>query len=817
MKHLLLLLLFLTTSLTASSQETHVFLLAGQSNMVGRPTFDGGLPHPAGTLQWNSSNNTLIPAATPMQHHDASAGDMGLDVQFAIDYLAANPTVTLVLIPRAKGGTGFNTSGQWRVGDALYNSAVNETNACMAANPSFIFKGILWHQGERDRNNIPAYYAYYDNLINSMRNDINAADNTTPFICGGIMPDFISNNAGNSDIELVQAYIEDTPNRIQHTAYADNAGLTTFDGTHGDAASLRVFGTRYFQQLGNAVNNTCPITTEFKSGSWDNGVPDANKNVIFSQNYDITAANLEVCTCELINNAAVTVGAGEYLKVTRGITVNNGASLLVEHQGVVVQTDPTASVINKGVINVDVTTPVLQNRDFMVMGSPMDTETRSGVFTNAFLVLDHAPNNFNPNTHPNIPQGATNFSDLEGDFWSTYSGAINPGEGYIVRPQTGYGDPANVAYDMTYSLGTLNNGTVNRPMVYNNTNSPSGTPNVYANPYPSAIDADQFIQDNGLNALYFWEHLTPPSVIIPGQGLKFDMDDVSTRNFGGGTAANNDDPMNVPTNVISTGQGFAIKAVTQGTVSFTNDMRLTTGNSTLRSNEEQVDRLWLHIESDVFELANNMMIGFNPQATAGIDLGYDTDRLACSVSIYSQLETGDDRLSIQTRESFSDDMKIPVGFSTLIDEETSYTISLVNFEGDNLVDRAIYIYDTDLNILTDLTQGDYNFSSGITATAQDRRFTVVFEQDEEVLGTNDAWLENIAVYPNPTSGMLNIVSTSTQLEAIKINDVLGRQVSNESLDNVQGYQLDMSRLKASIYFVEIITPHGTIIKRIVKK
>ena len=61
------------------------------------------------------------------------------------------------------------------------------------------------------------------------------------------------------------------------------------------------------------------------------------------------------------------------------------------------------------------------------------------------------------------------------------------------------------------------------------------------------------------------------------------------------------------------------------------------------------------------------------------------------------------------------------------------------------------------------------------------------------------------------------MSTRAQLEAVKVYDVLGRQVAKENLDNVQGYQLDMSRLKTAVYFVEIITPQGTIIKRILKK
>jgi Subtilase family/Secretion system C-terminal sorting domain len=588
---------------------------------------------------------------------------------------------------------------------------------------------------------------------------------------------------------------------------------TTFTGSFTGVA-----GDYYFGRQEAFIRCTGVVKT-WDGNAWTPlGNPTNIDEAIINGDYNAASdGDLDVCVLTINSGATFTVTGGNYIRTDGNINVDG--TLIVEHQGSVVQVNPAAQVIKNsttGIINVNVTTPVLQQRAFMVMGSPMDMETRNGVFTNAFLVLNHAPNNFNPNTHPNIPQGATNFSDLEGDFWATYSGDINPGEGYIVRPQTGYGDPGGISYDMTYSQGTLNNGTVNRSKIYNNTNSPAGTPNIYANPYPSAIDADQFIQENGLNALYFWEHLTAPSVIVPGEGLKFDMDDVSIRNFGGGVAANNDNPANAPTGVISTGQGFAIKATANGSVNFNNTMRLTTGNTTLRHNEAEVDRLWLHVESDAYELGNNLMIGFNPNATAGIDQGYDTDRLACSVSLYSQLESGEDRMAIQTREAFRDDIKIPVGFSTLIEENTSYTISLSNFEGANLVDRAIYLYDNVRNTLTDLTQETYTFSSQVSS--QDRRFTIVFEKDEEiVLGTNDASLEDITIYPNPTNGVLTIVSTAAQLQTIKVYDVLGRQVVLEQLNNVQGHQLDITQLKTAVYFVEIQTSQGTVVKRIVKE
>ncbi|MDX1461873.1 MAG: S8 family serine peptidase [Marinirhabdus sp.] len=579
-------------------------------------------------------------------------------------------------------------------------------------------------------------------------------------------------------------------------------------------ASMTGLDGDYYIGLQEAFINCVGVTKIWNGSTWSPaGAPGSTDTVIIDGTYDTgTDGNLEACTITVNAGETLTVNAQDYIRAQGDITVDG--SLIVEHQGSVVQVDPSASVIKNGIINVEITTPVLQTLDFMVMGSPMDAETRNGVFNSAFLVLNHSPNNFNPHTHPNIPQGATNFKDLEGDFWSSYSGSINVGEGYIVRPQSGYTDPANTTFDMAFEQGTLNNGTVNRTKVYNSTNSPSGTPNIYANPYPSGISSDAFLTENGLNALYFWEHLTPPSVIVPGESIMFDMDDVSIRNLGGGVAANNDNPANVPDNVISTAQGFGIKATSNGSVTFLNSMRVTSGNTTLRNTAVEVDRLWLHIESNTYELANNLMIGFNPIATNGWDNGYDTDRLASSVGLYSHLETGDAQMAIQTRGSFNASDKVELGFASLIAEETLYTISLTNFEGSNLVDRTIYLYDKHTGILTDLTQTDYEFRSN--KATHDRRFTLVFEPDT-VLGTQDVSLSSISVFPNPTNGYVNIVAADTVIEGVTVYDVLGRQLVQLNTQSEPRIELDLSTYKAALYFIEIETPNGNVTKRILKE
>ena len=245
---------------------THVFLLAGQSNMVGRAGFDGGAGYPSGTQQYTKStgfdssysDTTLIDAASPLGHWDANSGDMGLAIDFITDYVAAN-NVNAVLIPAADGGTGF-ANASWGIGKPQYLHAVNSTNALMSANPTWEFQAVLWHQGESDQANANFGEAFYL-MIQSMRNDITVATQDTPFILGEILA------GGNATTALNTGVLAETTTYNYNTALVSSAGLTSFDNLHFDAASLRTFGSRYHTAL-STLDNAYPTVEAGATGHW---------------------------------------------------------------------------------------------------------------------------------------------------------------------------------------------------------------------------------------------------------------------------------------------------------------------------------------------------------------------------------------------------------------------------------------------------------------------------------------------------------------------------------------------------------------------
>lgn len=563
-----------------------------------------------------------------------------------------------------------------------------------------------------------------------------------------------------------------------------------------------------------ATVTVAAASTTFSGSSWDNGTPGPGSNAKISSDYNTAShGSIDACSCEIDANRTLTVAAENYLNITKNITVNG--DLIVEHQGSVVQTNDAATVTNNGLINVNYTTPFMVPKVFLVMGSPMTTETRGGVFVNAYGLFNHLTENFvpNPDVAAQFPL-AENFADDNRDNWVSYSGLINPSEGYIVRPQLN-GTDGNKTYNMTFEQGTLNTGEIHFTVKYNGDKNSS--PNVLANPYASAISAIDFINANSMvDEVYFWNPNTPPNPSLPGAyAMNFSMEDISMYNLSGGTPAPSDPTQTPPDGFISTGQGFGIKATAAGVATFSNSMRVTGNNNTAsRPSQDGIDRIWISVQNEQYTMHNNTLIAFSPYATSSIDAGYDSRRLATVVSLYTHLDDGSEEFGIQSREVFEDGAKIPMGFSTLLDENLEYTISIKDFQGAGLENATVFLIDNELNILTNLSLESYTFKTGKGTFNQ--RFTLQFRSNE-VLGDESTGLEKIAIFPNPSKNILNVVSPEAKVNSLEIFDLSGRRLQNIDFTNSSQYVVDLSALQGAVYFVKINTDKGAITKQIIKQ
>ena len=79
-------------------------------------------------------------------------------------------------------------------------------------------------------------------------------------------------------------------------------------------------------------------------------------------------------------------------------------------------------------------------------------------------------------------------------------------------------------------------------------------------------------------------------------------------------------------------------------------------------------------------------------------------------------------------------------------------------------------------------------------------------------------LENIKIFPNPTTGELTITNYELQITSVEIYDVYGRNVYISEIRNSKSeITIIISHLQAGIYFARIETEQGEIVKKIVKE
>jgi hypothetical protein len=83
---------------------------------------------------------------------------------------------------------------------------------------------------------------------------------------------------------------------------------------------------------------------------------------------------------------------------------------------------------------------------------------------------------------------------------------------------------------------------------------------------------------------------------------------------------------------------------------------------------------------------------------------------------------------------------------------------------------------------------------------------------------SDKLLENITIYPNPTTGELIIVSVDVKIDKIEVLDFIGKVVSSHPLINNSTYQkINISHLDSGIYFIKISTDTGEAVRKVVKQ
>lgn len=124
-----------------------------------------------------------------------------------------------------------------------------------------------------------------------------------------------------------------------------------------------------------------------------------------------------------------------------------------------------------------------------------------------------------------------------------------------------------------------------------------------------------------------------------------------------------------------------------------------------------------------------------------------------------------------------------------------------------------------LDIVLDNTFNGESFQPAVNFTVQSVQFDpendIISRNNQVILGVESLVLYNqIAMYPNPTSNIINLYKPDTlRVDQIRIYNALGQLLYEEAFSEA----IDISKLSSSILFFQVETSEGVIHKTIVKE
>ncbi|GAA0737993.1 GEVED domain-containing protein [Gaetbulibacter jejuensis] len=604
---------------------------------------------------------------------------------------------------------------------------------------------------------------------------------------------------------------------------------------------------------------------------------DYNTSVNVNGETSFEACNLIINDAELIIADANNGGVNTYVEVGNDLILNGTASILVHPQGAFVQIndDGLVTADNPDNIQVNKRTAMMDNwYEYTYWSSPVFEETIGDALVDAssnrrfkFSAQDYRDSNQEINNTNTFIIGQDNiddpssFADGTGYDWqqTNNSDFMTPGVGYASTHDSGLFSalPCNNGPNcqFTYSFrGLFNNGVIEVWMYRNDEETNDNNWNLLGNPYPSAISADAFLNYNADigtatnrvvdGAIYLWSQNTPPDGNTSGnEVLNFSQSDYAIINGVGETATSAGGDGSDPTNrMIPSGQAFFIAMsdtaptteyvsnptaqagdIQRKRVVFNNSMRVrgTNDNSQFfRQNTTNTpNKLWLDLTTDngVF---NQILVGYVNNATNGLDKMYfDAPMASPNVNavMYSIIEGSDKKYTIQGKapESLTLNEVIPLGFSTLINTPTIYTLTISKLEGEFLTTNTIYVKDKLLNITHNLSETDYTFTS--EAGEFNERFEIVFIPEALSIDDKDISPKDLTIIELNDNDVKFTIGANITIEHVEIIDLLGRTLYNFN-GNSNSEIYNLSALSQATYLAKVTLSNGQVItKKAVKR
>jgi len=565
--------------------------------------------------------------------------------------------------------------------------------------------------------------------------------------------------------------------------------------------------------VAQVINNVAPRGTELFY------------NVVLDNDFNTAVSN------DLIAQGDLTINATRVLSIdSNGFVfaykrLNHNGDLSIANNGQFIQVDETDN--NTGVFTGTkfqlTRTAQAKNFDYVYWSAPTEN-----------YAVSNLPNNYRYEWNTLY----ANANGTQGN-WATAAGNMTKGKGYIARASNGSATPVGLS---TIFTGKPHNGQFNFDIYRGNYNgadydadltNPNNVLttrfddnwNLVGNPYPSAIDAEEFLVQNQTKiegAVWIWTHgLNPTSNVSPfysNYQYNYSSSDYIKYNGLGSTEPD------TFAGKIASGQGFMVNMLhttaTPNTITYTNNMRSDASlvqydntdffrgvSANTVAPVEEKHRIWLDIINNASGQMDRTLLGYSTSSTLDVDHMYDCIfRLTSELSMYSIINS--EPFIIQGRPlPFNNLDLVPMGVKIIA--SGNHTIAIKKADGLFEQNQDIYLEDKQLNIIHDLRQAPYNFTSAV-GTFNDR-----FVLRYTTLALSNQNFESIdsSVLVSANDGQIKIKSINESLSEVTVYDVLGREIIKKT--NIASSDLILNNITAKnqALIVKIKLENGEIITR----
>lgn len=548
--------------------------------------------------------------------------------------------------------------------------------------------------------------------------------------------------------------------------------------------------------------------------------PTKNDVVIINGDYN-TSSNGDLNACSLTINAGykLTITPLQFVVVQNDLTVNGTLDVL--DKGSLVMVNDAGIVKNNGTTNIHRFTTEYKKLDYVYWSTPVTSTTIASTFLN--WRIDRA------------------FEYNNG--WK-FATSLIPAMGCAITvPNPIVTSPPTPNISEVVFKGQVNNGVIKVKNI-----APSAL-YLIGNPYPSAIDADAFLNENAgaiEGTIYFWTHNTAIQLAsnikngTAGSGAyAFTSDDYAVYNIVGGVAtgllpvSNSTIPTTLkPKGEIASCQGFfassnAADKLTSTDIVFKNAMRLGSGITASLDNTNffrtkasktaktfEKNRLWLNL-TNTGGAFKQLLVGYVTDATNDYESRFDGESFAGNqyIDFYSVVK--DKNLTIQGRAlPFDEKDEVPLGYNTTI--EGAFTISIDDVDG-FMANQSVFLEDKLTNTVFDLKAGNYTFNTA-KGTFNDR---FVLKYANKTLGMEDVVEKEdgiLALYANNYQTLIiHNKGISSTVNSVALFNMTGQRIGVWNVKDFEqtNIQIPIKDISSGIYIVKISTTNGDSSKKIV--